>query len=62
MAGEKLNMSSERVISTIETSRQYSAASIPLALVSAVKDKKLKLDNLFFLDAMVVASHGAPLW
>ena len=49
---KKLRMSSERVITTIATHANTSAASIPLALASAVKDGKLKRGQLILLDAM----------
>ncbi|MFY9287647.1 MAG: beta-ketoacyl-ACP synthase III [Alphaproteobacteria bacterium] len=49
---KKLNMSSERVVMTIADHANTSAASIPLALASAVKDGRIKPGQVVLLDAM----------
>jgi 3-oxoacyl-[acyl-carrier-protein] synthase III len=49
---KKLGMSSERVVTTIATHANTSAASIPLALATAAKDGRLKRGQIVLLDAM----------
>jgi 3-oxoacyl-[acyl-carrier-protein] synthase-3 len=49
---KKLNMSPERVVTTIAEHANTSAASIPLALATAAKDGRLKRGQLVLLDAM----------
>jgi 3-oxoacyl-[acyl-carrier-protein] synthase-3 len=49
---KKLGMSAEQVVSTIATHANTSAASIPLALATAVKDGRLKRGQIVLLDAM----------
>lgn len=49
---KKLNMSAERVVTTIADHANTSAASIPLALAAAVKDGRLKPGQVVLLDAM----------
>ena len=49
---KKLNMSSERVVTTIAQHANTSAASIPLALATAAKDGRLKRGQIILLDAM----------
>ncbi|HEU0117178.1 MAG TPA: beta-ketoacyl-ACP synthase III [Alphaproteobacteria bacterium] len=49
---KKLNMSSDRVVLTIAEHANTSAASIPLALASAVKNGRIKKGQVVLLDAM----------
>lgn len=49
---KKLNMSPERVVTTIAEHANTSAASIPLALATAARDGRLKRGQLILLDAM----------
>jgi 3-oxoacyl-[acyl-carrier-protein] synthase-3 len=49
---KKLNMPPERVVMTIADHANTSAASIPLALATAVKDGRIKRGQLVLLDAM----------
>jgi 3-oxoacyl-[acyl-carrier-protein] synthase III len=49
---KKLSLPPEKVITTIATHANTSAASIPLALATAAKDGKLKRGQLVLLDAM----------
>jgi 3-oxoacyl-[acyl-carrier-protein] synthase-3 len=49
---KKLNMSPDRVVTTIADHANTSAASIPLALASAAKSGKLKPGQIILLDAM----------
>jgi 3-oxoacyl-[acyl-carrier-protein] synthase III len=49
---KKLKLPQERVITTIATHANTSAASIPLALAEAAKNGKLKRGQLILLDAM----------
>ena len=48
----KLGMSAEKVVLTVEKHANTSAASIPLALDSAVKDGRIKRGDLILLEAM----------
>jgi 3-oxoacyl-[acyl-carrier-protein] synthase-3 len=48
----KLKLPTEKVISTIAEHANTSAASIPLALTTAVKDGRIKRGDLLLLDAM----------
>ena len=48
----KLGISSERVISTVALHGNTSAASVPLALVTAVRDGRIKRGDLVLLEAM----------
>ncbi|MBT4887978.1 MAG: ketoacyl-ACP synthase III [Rhodospirillales bacterium] len=48
----KLDMPPERVVITVDRHANTSAASIPLALDEAVKDGRIKDDNLVLLEAM----------
>ena len=49
---KKLQMPAERVVTTIATHANTSAASIPLALATAAKDGRLKRGQIILLDAM----------
>jgi len=49
---KKLHMAPERVVTTIGTHANTSAASIPLALATAAKDGRLKRGQIILLDAM----------
>ena len=49
---KKLDMPAERVVLTVETHANTSAASIPLALDTAVKDGRVKRGDLLLLEAM----------
>jgi len=49
---KKLGMPAERVVLTVETHANTSAASIPLALDTAVKDGRVKRGDLLLLEAM----------
>ncbi|PIW25918.1 MAG: 3-oxoacyl-ACP synthase, partial [Rhodospirillales bacterium CG15_BIG_FIL_POST_REV_8_21_14_020_66_15] len=48
----KLNISPERVVTTVDRHANTSAASIPLALDVAVKDGRIKRGDLLLLEAM----------
>ena len=50
--GKKLGMSSDRVVSTVALHANTSAASIPLALATAVQDGRIKRGQVVLLDAM----------
>ena len=50
--GKKLGLTAERVISTIANHANTSAASIPLALATAVHDGRIKKGDIVLLDAM----------
>jgi 3-oxoacyl-[acyl-carrier-protein] synthase-3 len=49
---KKLHLPEERVVSTIADHANTSAASIPLALATAVKDGRIKQGQIVLLDAM----------
>ena len=49
---KKLGMSEERVVLTVEKHANTSAASIPLALDTAVRDGRIKRGDLVLLEAM----------
>ena len=49
---KKLNMPSEKVVLTIADHANTSAASVPLALATAVKDGRIKRGQLLLLEAM----------
>ena len=49
---KKLNLPATRVVTTIAEHANTSAASIPLALATASKDKRLKRGQIVLLDAM----------
>jgi 3-oxoacyl-[acyl-carrier-protein] synthase-3 len=49
---KKLGISSEKVISTVALHGNTSAASVPLALETAVRDGRIKKGNLVMLEAM----------
>jgi 3-oxoacyl-[acyl-carrier-protein] synthase-3 len=48
----KLGMSADRVVVTVDRHANTSAASIPLALDEAVKDGRIKRDDLILMEAM----------
>ncbi|HEY1630944.1 MAG TPA: 3-oxoacyl-[acyl-carrier-protein] synthase III C-terminal domain-containing protein, partial [Rhizomicrobium sp.] len=48
----KLGIEAERVISTVAVHGNTSAASVPLALVTAVRDGRIKRGDLVLLEAM----------
>ncbi|MDE1900716.1 MAG: ketoacyl-ACP synthase III [Alphaproteobacteria bacterium] len=50
--GKKLGLSAERVVSTIALHANTSAASIPLALATAVHDGRIRRGQIVLLDAM----------
>jgi len=50
--GKKLGLSADRVVSTIAHHANTSAASIPLALATAVHDGRIKRGQIVLLDAM----------
>ncbi|HVZ70455.1 MAG TPA: beta-ketoacyl-ACP synthase III [Rhizomicrobium sp.] len=50
--GRRLGIPAERVISTIADHGNTSAASVPLALVTAVRDGRIKRGDLLLLEAM----------
>ncbi len=50
--GKKLHLPPERVVSTVAIHANTSAASIPLALATAVQDGRIKKGDLLLLDAM----------
>ena len=50
--GKKLNLPPERVVMTIAEHANTSAASIPLALATAVQDGRIKRGQIVLLDAM----------
>ena len=49
---KKLGMSEDRVVLTVEKHANTSAASIPLALDTAVRDGRIKRGDLVLLEAM----------
>ena len=49
---KRLNIDPDRVISTVATHGNTSAASVPLALVAAVQDGRIKRGDLVLLEAM----------
>ena len=51
-AAKKLGLAPGKVVSTIAEHGNTSAASVPLALVTAVKDGRIKKGNLVLLEAM----------
>jgi 3-oxoacyl-[acyl-carrier-protein] synthase III len=51
-AAKKLGISSDKVVSTIAEHGNTSAASVPLALVTAVKDGRIQRGDLVLLEAM----------
>ena len=50
--GRKLGLPAERVVVTVDKHANTSAASIPLALDTAVKDGRIKKDNLLLLEGI----------
>ena len=50
--GRKLGMAPERVVVTVDRHANTSAASIPLALDTAVKDGRIKKDDLLLLEGI----------
>ncbi|MGB9153868.1 MAG: beta-ketoacyl-ACP synthase III [Alphaproteobacteria bacterium] len=50
--GKKLGLSADRVVSTVATHANTSAASIPLALATAAHDGRIKRGQIVLLDAM----------
>ena len=51
-AGKKLGIPSEKVIITVDRHANTSAASVPLALAEAVRDGRIKKNDLVMLEAM----------
>ncbi len=49
---EKLNISTNKFILTLETQGNTSAASVPLALHQGIKDKRIKTGDLILLEAI----------
>ncbi|WP_108811183.1 beta-ketoacyl-ACP synthase 3 [Sphingorhabdus sp. Alg231-15] len=49
---KKLNLAPEKVIKTVDQHANTSAASVPLALDAAVRDGRIKPDDLLVLEAM----------
>jgi 3-oxoacyl-[acyl-carrier-protein] synthase-3 len=49
---KKLHLAPERVIVTVDQHANTSAASVPLALDVAVRDGRIKQDDLIVLEAM----------
>ena len=49
---KKLSIDPAKVISTVALHGNTSAASVPLALVTAIKDGRIKRGNLILLEAM----------
>ncbi len=49
---KKLNLAPEKVIKTVDQHANTSAASVPLALDTAVRDGRIKPDDLLVLEAM----------
>ena len=49
---KKLNLAPEKVIKTVDMHANTSAASVPLALDTAVRDGRIKLGDLLVLEAM----------
>jgi 3-oxoacyl-[acyl-carrier-protein] synthase-3 len=58
-SAHKLGIAPEKVVITVDRHGNTSAASIPLALVDAVADRRIKRGNLILLEAMGGASPGA---
>jgi 3-oxoacyl-[acyl-carrier-protein] synthase-3 len=50
--GKRLNLSPERVVTTVDRHANTSAASIPLALFEAVEDGRIQDDDLVLLEGM----------
>ena len=50
--GRKLGIPGEKVISTVALHGNTSAASVPLALETAVRDGRIKRGDLILLEAM----------
>ena len=50
--GKRLNLSPERVVTTVDRHANTSAASIPLALFEAVEDGRIRTDDLVLLEGM----------
>jgi len=48
----QLRLPPEKVVSTVATHGNTSAASVPLALVTAVRDGRIKRGDLVLLEAM----------
>ena len=48
----KLNLAPEKVIKTVDMHANTSAASVPLALDTAVRDGRIKVGDLLVLEAM----------
>jgi 3-oxoacyl-[acyl-carrier-protein] synthase-3 len=51
-AARKLGLDPERVVMTVEKHANTSAASIPLALMTACSDGRIKKGDLVLLEAM----------
>jgi len=51
-AGHKLGIPSEKVVLTVDRHANTSAASVPLALSTAVEDGRIKPGDLVMLEAM----------
>jgi 3-oxoacyl-[acyl-carrier-protein] synthase III len=51
-SAKKLNISEEKVVITVQDHGNTSAASVPLALATAVADGRIKKGNLILLEAM----------
>jgi len=49
---EKLNLSPEKVVVTVQDHGNTSAASIPLALATAVEDGRIQRGDLILMEAM----------
>jgi len=49
---KKLNMSPDKVVITVQNHANTSAASVPLALDTAVRDGRIKPGQLVMLEAM----------
>jgi 3-oxoacyl-[acyl-carrier-protein] synthase-3 len=50
--GKRLNLSPERVVTTVDRHANTSAASIPLALFEAVEDGRIQEGDLVLLEGM----------
>ncbi len=48
----KLNLPAEKVVVTVDRHANTSAASVPLALDTAVRDGRIKQDDIIVLEAM----------
>ena len=51
-SAKKLNISEDKVVITVDQHGNTSAASVPLALATAVADGRIKKGNLILLEAM----------